>query len=1205
MTTQHPQFSLKVTANGFNVFSGPGNSYDRVKDENDRAVFILPHVKTDDDPWYTVSTVGTTNTILGKYATKALWYRIRVTDEDSATSEGIDITGWIRAAHVESDDDLSGVPVAWKPIRLSIVSLSTLPTFFDVYSGPGISHDRIGSLRADVDGASSPTLYPLLGKNAAQDTWYEIQYDPTHPDCTGWIPAAQVQIHEAQASIQQEDLPVTWLPPLPAESLKLPFAEGDVHDITSLFNDPRRGPGGWDPNQRGLHKHEGIDWGCPEDTPVLAMIGGTVFDTGNSSGYGNYVTILTRDPGRGLFFSLTYAHLKSVTKTEGLVGKGKEVGISGNTGNSTGPHLHVHYVARDAEDKFSTVNWPDFFHSRNYQDFHAALETRIYHWPDTAALQAEIDAAPEAGRDRLRGLINLWIRDSLDGTATARLRVKPGAWAYMFPEADARFRYPSRPLAHYEIEGRYAVEDQPQVFTDTAPWWWQHLESGSTLWWKIKAPEAVYDKPHFPVLWVRDEDAEVIGSQTAAPFVPPTTTDLPRFLQKNSAYPRINVRRGPHTQSLNHDGEPVDVDNSVGGIANDKWVPITKLACDATARDHLWYQIPYDTSDASRRGWVRGDVVTVKGSLKEEDMRLFQDIEPKVPEDTTAHAKTQPNQVVPALPYPDEESRNPNTLTYAFEGVAPITGCSAMSPLWYQLQLTDTRRGWVLADQVTAHNTDGLDQVQPRLRRRLGSPAAIPVRNGPVDTGTVLAAIGDADRTWHALRGRDAAYPGWWRIRYDGPVAGWVRSNQVQTHGSLAGLAATWDPTPQLSLRPTTTLGLNVRAKPDATADRVGFIMGGSTNRYDILGKDADTATWWQIRYSPAVVGWVHGGYVRTHGSLAGLTVTSVPQLSLEATATNGLTVRSGPGTIHGQVGLIAAGSTDRYDILGKDAATAAWYQIRFSDTVTGWVDRDEVRTHGDLTGLTVTAVPQLSLKASTTDGLRVRSGPGTTHGQIASIAGGSTTKYDILGKDAAAATWYQIRFSDSLDGWVHGDYVQFHGDLTGLGVTWVPQLSLKDHRHQRPGHPFGPRHNPHPNRLHRHRLHRPLRHPGQGCGHARLVPGAPPRLRRRLGQGGRRRGDRRLPRPVAAAPGRPGQLRPELRRAGHAGPDRHRAGHDYGPGRALPGAGEGCGHGRLVRSPLQRQHQRLGAGFLRAAARGRAQPAASPRRRPQTTGPG
>jgi N-acetylmuramoyl-L-alanine amidase len=135
-------------------------------------------------------------------------------------------------------------------------------------------------------------------------------------------------------------------------------------------------------------------------------------------------------------------------------------------------------------------------------------------------------------------------------------------------------------------------------------------------------------------------------------------------------------------------------------------------------------------------------------------------------------------------------------------------------------------------------------------------------------------------------------------------------------------------------------------------------------------------------------------------------------------------------------VGTITGGSTTRYDILGKDAATATWYQIRFSSTVTGWVHKDYIQTHGSLSGLTVTwTPPRLSLLATTTQNLNVRSGPGTSHSVVGTITGGSTTRYDILGKNAATATWYQIRFSSTVTGWVFATYVQTHGDVSGVPV--------------------------------------------------------------------------------------------------------------------------------------------------------------------------
>ena len=380
-----------------------------------------------------------------------------------------------------------------------------------------------------------------------------------------------------------------------------------------------------------------------------------------------------------------------------------------------------------------------------------------------------------------------------------------------------------------------------------------------------------------------------------------------------------------------------------------------------------------------------------------------------------------------------------------------ILGKDAAMATWYQIQFSDEITGWVSATYIQTHgNLSGLTVTwdpTPQLSLLATTTDGLNVRLGPGTDHNIVASIAGGSTTRYNILGKDAATATWYQIRFSDSVTGWVHGDYIQTHGDLSGLTVTWNPTPQLSLLATTTINLNVRSGPGTSHGMVGSITSGSTTRYDILGKNAAAATWYQIRFSETVTGWVSATYVQTHGNLSGLTVTwnPTPQLSLLATTTINLNVRSGPGTSHGMVGSITSGSTTRYDILGKNAAAATWYQIQFSETVTGWVSATYVQTHGSLSGLTVTwNPPQLSLLATTTAGLNVRSGPGGTHGIVGTIIGGSTTRYDILGKDAATATWYQIRFSATVTGWVFATYVQTHGDLSGLTVTWTPpQLNL------------------------------------------------------------------------------------------------------------------------------------------------------------------
>jgi murein DD-endopeptidase MepM/ murein hydrolase activator NlpD len=88
--------------------------------------------------------------------------------------------------------------------------------------------------------------------------------------------------------------------------------------------------------------HNGLDFGIPVGTDIKATMSGKVVYAGwNNEGYGNLV-IVENGPYRTYF-----AHLSEVPVQIGeVVSAGSVVGISGNTGNSTGPHLHYE-VRRD------------------------------------------------------------------------------------------------------------------------------------------------------------------------------------------------------------------------------------------------------------------------------------------------------------------------------------------------------------------------------------------------------------------------------------------------------------------------------------------------------------------------------------------------------------------------------------------------------------------------------------------------------------------------------------------------------------------------------------------------------------------------------------------------------------------------------------------------------------------------------------------
>jgi murein DD-endopeptidase MepM/ murein hydrolase activator NlpD len=90
--------------------------------------------------------------------------------------------------------------------------------------------------------------------------------------------------------------------------------------------------------------HEGIDFITDMGTPVVAAAGGVVQFAGIHPQYGNMIDI---DHGNDLV--TRYAHLSKVLVKEGeVLQRGRRIADSGNSGRSTGPHLHFEVRFRGA-----------------------------------------------------------------------------------------------------------------------------------------------------------------------------------------------------------------------------------------------------------------------------------------------------------------------------------------------------------------------------------------------------------------------------------------------------------------------------------------------------------------------------------------------------------------------------------------------------------------------------------------------------------------------------------------------------------------------------------------------------------------------------------------------------------------------------------------------------------------------------------------
>ena len=104
--------------------------------------------------------------------------------------------------------------------------------------------------------------------------------------------------------------------------------------VSSSFSPSRRNP-----VTGRVQPHNGTDFSVPVGTPILATGDGIIVKAASHRDAGRYVII--RHDGK---YSTTYMHMsKLLVKPGQKIKQGQKIGLSGNTGRSTGPHLHYEF----------------------------------------------------------------------------------------------------------------------------------------------------------------------------------------------------------------------------------------------------------------------------------------------------------------------------------------------------------------------------------------------------------------------------------------------------------------------------------------------------------------------------------------------------------------------------------------------------------------------------------------------------------------------------------------------------------------------------------------------------------------------------------------------------------------------------------------------------------------------------------------------
>lgn len=174
-------------------------------------------------------------------------------------------------------------------------------------------------------GAKVQVICPFITDYRANQ-WATLDTNPAHPDFLLRLPHL----------VKEPGPPPT--PPPPSGNLTWPVKG----HITQQFNENPQ-------NYFGHPGHMGLDFGAPMGTDVKAVYDGRVAWVDADSGYGKYIRVWHPE----LQVHTFYAHLSEqlVVKGQSVTG-GQVIGHVGNTGNSTGPHLHLEVRIADESGNY-------------------------------------------------------------------------------------------------------------------------------------------------------------------------------------------------------------------------------------------------------------------------------------------------------------------------------------------------------------------------------------------------------------------------------------------------------------------------------------------------------------------------------------------------------------------------------------------------------------------------------------------------------------------------------------------------------------------------------------------------------------------------------------------------------------------------------------------------------------------------------------
>ena len=337
---------------------------------------------------------------------------------------------------------------------------------------------------------------------------------------------------------------------------------------------------------------------------------------------------------------------------------------------------------------------------------------------------------------------------------------------------------------------------------------------------------------------------------------------------------------------------------------------------------------------------------------------------------------------------------------------------------WYAVRTSGGTTGYIFSQYIAIGGSDSGSAAKTTEYVHLRSgPGTNYSSKGVIASGTAITVTDTSNSEWYA-------------VRLSNGTTGYMFSEYISMSGGSSSSGSDSVPSTESTAAKVTEY-VNVRSGPGTNYTSKTVIASGTS----ITVTDRSNAEWYAVKLSNGMTGYIFSQYIRLSNDSSS-DAGSVPSTeSTPAKTTEYVNVRSGPGTNYTSKTVIASGTS----ITVTDRSNSEWYAVKLSNGMTGYIFSIYIELESGSSSGGGSSSSE-SVRARTTAGVNVRSGPGTNYSSKTVIASGTS----ITVTDRSNSEWYAVKLSNGMTGYIYSIYIRIESESSSGGSSGTESTPAK-----------------------------------------------------------------------------------------------------------------------------------------------------------------